>query len=127
MAVMADPRHDLGRRAEAAVAGWLAAAGWRIVATRTRGPGGGEVDLVAIDPDAVLVGVEIRARRSFRAGTGAETIDHAKVRRMHRSLVAAGRVDGATYRALRLDFVAVTPASGAPGRWCLRRTPGIEG
>ncbi|MGZ6300397.1 MAG: YraN family protein, partial [Candidatus Limnocylindria bacterium] len=41
---MPDPRHTLGERAEAAVAAWLAARGWTILARRWRCPEG-EIDL----------------------------------------------------------------------------------
>ncbi|MDQ3488558.1 MAG: YraN family protein, partial [Acidobacteriota bacterium] len=47
---MGDARHDLGIAADGAVAAWLGAAGWRILARRYRSAAGGEVDLIAVDP-----------------------------------------------------------------------------
>jgi putative endonuclease len=120
-----DPRHDLGRAAEAAVAAWLAGIGWRVIARRARSPEGGEVDLVALAPDATLVGVEIRARRTGRSGSGAESMDARKAGRMARTLVALAAADGTRHRGLRLDLVLVAPEPGAPGRWRLRRIPGV--
>jgi putative endonuclease len=121
---MADPRHDLGLTAEAAVAGWLTDAGWRIVERRARSATGGEVDIVAIDPERTLVAVEVRARRTRRAGEAALTVDQRRVMRLRRTLasIAADRRRG--HRALRIDLVTVEPA-GQPGRWRLVRVPGI--
>jgi len=121
---MGDPRHDLGLTAEAAVAGWLTDAGWRIVERRARSAMGGEVDIVAIDPHRTLVAVEVRARRTRRAGEAALTVDRRRVMRLRRTLasIAADRRRG--HRALRVDLVSVEPA-GQPGRWRLVRVPGI--
>ena len=52
---MGDPRHDLGIAAEGAVAAWLEGSGWRVLGRRVRASGGGEVDIVALDPERVLV------------------------------------------------------------------------
>ena len=121
---MGDPRHDLGLAAEAAVAAWLTDAGWRIVERRARSAMGGEVDIVAIDPQGTLVAVEVRARRTRRAGEAALTVDRRRVMRLRRTLasIAADRRRG--HRALRVDLVSVEPA-GQPGRWRLVRVPSI--
>ena len=121
---MGDPRHELGLAAEAAVAGWLADAGWRVVERRARSPSGGEVDIVAIDPERSLVAVEVRARRTRRAGEAALTVDRRRVTRLRRTLATIA-VDGRHgHRSLRVDLVTVEPA-GQPGRWRLVRVPGI--
>jgi putative endonuclease len=121
---MGDPRHDLGLAAEAAVATWLTDAGWRIVERRARSPTGGEVDIVAIDPERTLVAVEVRARRTRRAGEAALTVDQRRVMRLQRTLASIGNDRRRGHRALRVDLVAVEPA-GQPGRWRLVRVPGI--
>jgi putative endonuclease len=122
---MPDPRHRLGHAAEAAVASWLTASGWRVVGRGVRSPGGGEVDLVALDRADILVAIEVRARRSARAGTGAESVDARKAARMGRTLTALAAVAGIPHRGLRLDVVSVMPEPGAPERWRLRRIPGV--
>ena len=81
---MGDPRHDLGLAAEAAVVGWLTDAGWRVIERRARSPTGGEVDIVAIDPERTLVAVEVRARRTRRAGEAALSVDQRRVMRLRR-------------------------------------------
>ena len=121
---MANPHHALGMSAERAVAGWLTDAGWRIIAQRARSPGGGEVDLLAIDPRSTLVAVEVRARRTRRTGEAAMTVDPRRVARLRRTLVAHAAANGVPHRSLRVDLVAVEPAT-AVGRWRLVRLPGI--
>ena len=123
---MSDPRHMLGQAAEDAVAAWLDSHGWRVLGTRRRSAGGGEVDIVGIDPQAVLVAIEVRARRSARAGPAASSVDQARVRRIRRTLAAFAATTPVPHRGLRVDLVTVEPESGHPGRWRLSRIPGVE-
>lgn len=122
---MGDPRHDLGLAAEAAVAAWLEGSGWQVLARRQRWRGGGEVDLIALDPDRVLVAIEVRSRRTHRAGAGSEAIDGRRTARIGRTLVAFAANGGPAHRDLRVDLVTVTPTPGLVARWTLRRTPNI--
>ena len=122
---MGDPRHDLGIVAERAVAAWLEESGWRLLGRRVRAPGGGEVDIVALDPDGVLVGIEVRARRTARAGTGTESIDARRTARIGRTLVAFAAGARIGHRGLRIDLVSVMPEPGTDARWRLRRIPNI--
>ncbi|HEX2220922.1 MAG TPA: YraN family protein [Candidatus Limnocylindria bacterium] len=129
---MPDPRHRLGSAAEALVARWLGECGWQILARRWR-VAEGELDLVALAPDGVLVGIEVRARRSRRTGHPAETVGPRRVARLRTAL--------ARYRAARplpgvpsrIDLVTVEPAvsasAGEPDAevWRLSRLPGIDG
>jgi putative endonuclease len=121
---MGDPRHTLGFAAEEAVAAWLTAAGWRVLRRRARSTGGGEVDLVALDPSRTLVAVEVRARRTARTGSAAMSVDGRRVTRLGRTLAAVGATCGEPHRGLRIDLVSVEPAA-EPGRWRLTRMPGI--
>ena len=122
---MGDPRHVLGLAAEAAVADWLTGNGWRVIARRARSAGGGEVDLVALDPGRVLVAVEVRARRSPRAGSAATSVDRRRIARLGRTLAAIGATCGEPHRGLRVDLVTVEPAPDDGVRWRLTRLPGI--
>lgn len=121
---MGDPRHTLGLAAEEAVAAWLSAAGWRVILRRARSAGGGEVDLVALDPGRTLVAVEVRARRTARTGRAVMSIDRRRVARLGRTLAAVAATCGVGHGGLRIDLVSVEP-SGEPGRWRLTRMPGI--
>src|SRR5688500_13941130 len=122
---MGDPRHDLGLAAEEAVAAWLTGIGWKVVGRRIRSPSGGEVDLVALDPANVLVGVEIRARRTPRTGLGTESIDARRVARMGRTLAAFAAASETSHRGLRLDVVRVAPEPGGAERWRVSRVPDV--
>lgn len=123
---MTDPRHALGLRVETAVADWLGSAGWCVLARRVRATGGGEVDLVAIDRDGVLVAVEVRARRSARVGAAAATVDRRRIARLRRTLASIGRAMTTPYRGMRVDLVAAEPSPGGAGSWHLQRIPGID-
>ena len=122
---MGDPRHDLGVAAEGAVAAWLEEAGWRLVGRRVRSPGGGEVDVVALDPDGVLVAIEVRARQTARAGVGTESIDGRRTARIGRTLAFIAAGSRVSHRGLRIDLVSVMPEPGTNARWRLRRIPNI--
>lgn len=124
---MTDRRHDLGLAAEAATDRWLRAAGWTVLGRRQRTAtiGAGEIDLVAVDPAGVLVGIEVRARRSRRTGGAAVSVDERRVARLRRSLAAFALAAGVPHRGLRVDLVACEPVAGARGRWRLERLPGI--
>ena len=123
---MGDPRHTLGIVAEQAVGNWLAASGWRLLGRRVRAAGGGEVDIVALDPYGILVGVEVRARRTGRTGTGSESITVERVRRSGRTVAAFAASTAVSHRGLRIDLVTAMPEPGpSAGRWRLRRIPGV--
>ena len=122
---MGDPRHDLGIVAEQAVASWLEGAGWRMMARRQRSANGGEVDLIAVDTGAVLVAVEVRARRTERTGIGTEAIDRRRTARIGRTLAAFATSSSVDHRGLRIDLVIATPMPGTAMRWRLRRIPDI--
>ena len=122
---MPDPRHVLGRAAEDAVAQWLASCGWEIVARRRRLPAGGELDLVAVDPAAVLVGIEVKARRTSRTGSAASSVDGRRIDRLRTALAAVAHASGRSYRGLRLDVVTAEPHPGHAFRWRLTRLPGV--
>jgi putative endonuclease len=121
---MPDPRHALGRSAEEAVEHWLAASGWEVIARRCRPPGGGEIDLLAIDPGGVLVGVEVRARRTRRTGSAAASVDLRRIRRLRQSLARIAAGVGRHHLGLRVDLVTAEPLGGT-ARWRLERMPGI--
>jgi putative endonuclease len=120
---MSDAHHELGRRAEETVAAWLTGSGWRILDHRWRGSRG-ELDLVCLDPDGVLVGVEVKLRSAGRAGSGAESVDRRRVARLRVALAAYAARGTVAYRDVRLDLVTLAPAD--EGRWRVRRLPGID-
>lgn len=123
---MADPRHELGGAAERAALTWLESCGWRLLRRRYRSAAGGEIDLVMLDPKGVLVGIEVRARRSERTGSAVESVDRRHVRRMSRTLVAFA-AEAAPTRELRIDLVTAAPAANDQvGSWLLHRMPAVD-
>lgn len=121
---MGDPRHQRGLAAEQAVADWLAAHRWQVLARRYRSDAG-EIDLVALDPDGWLVGVEVRLRRSGRAGAAAETVNARHVRRVEASLATFARGTQLDHAGLRIDLVTVEPGTERE-TWRLTRIPAVD-
>jgi putative endonuclease len=122
---MSDPRHHLGQACENLAADWLSGHRWRVLARRQRSANGGEVDLIAIDPDGTLVAIEVRGRRTRRSGGPLETVDARRVGRLRRTLVGFARGSSISFAGLRVDLVSAEPVDGTDGRWRLRRMPGI--
>lgn len=119
---MANPRQALGERAEAAAAVWLVSRGWTVLARRWR-CAEGELDIVARDPDLVLVAVEVKLRRTGRAGLPLESIDRHRLRRLRSALGRFATVESQGAGGLRIDLVAVRADSG---RWRLTHHPSID-
>lgn len=111
---------------EAAVAAWLERCGWTLVAHRARSAAGGEVDLVALDRDAVLVAIEVRARRTARTGAAATTVDRRRIVRVRHTLASVAASMRTPHRGLRVDLVAAEPVPGPSRAWRLSRIPGID-
>ena len=121
---MPNPRHALGQRAEEAAASWLVARGWTIVARRWRSAEG-ELDLVARDLELVLVAVEVKLRRTGRAGTPAESIDRQRLRRLRSALARfVAEAHAPTPAGVRVDLVALRQADD--GGWRLSHHRGID-
>jgi Holliday junction resolvase-like predicted endonuclease len=106
------------------VAAWLEGHGWKILAERYRSTGG-EIDLLALDPDGWLVAVEVKLRRSGRTGLAGESVNSAAVRRRRAALVAYARSERIRHRGIRVDLVTVIP-DDAPRRWHLTRVAGVD-
>jgi Holliday junction resolvase-like predicted endonuclease len=122
---MTDPRHARGVAAERAVADWLTAHDWRIVASRQR-EAGGELDLVAVDPTEWLVAIEVRLRQTARTGDPLASVSVRHLQRVRSALIAYARRSAIPHRGLRVDLVAVVPGP-RPDSWRLTRTPAVDG
>lgn len=124
---MADPRHSLGRWAEDAAARWLTELGWRILARRWR-VAEGELDLVALDADGTLVGVEVRARTLLHTGSASESVDARRVRRLRRALARYALEVAPPHAGTRLDLVSLgRERTDAGPRWRATRLEAIDG
>lgn len=81
-----DGRRATGAGGEELAANYLTRRGWQVLARNWR-CATGEVDIIARDPDGVLVFCEVKTRRGRGFGAPLEAITYAKVRKL-RSLVA---------------------------------------
>lgn len=93
-----------GRAGEAAAAGLLETAGYRIVKRNLRLPGG-EIDLVCRDGDTVVF-VEVKYRSSRRFGSALSAVDARKRERLRRLAEDYVQIV-APNASIRFDVVAV--------------------
>jgi putative endonuclease len=107
-------RGRTGIAAEAVARRHLESAGWTILGANVV-VGRGELDLVALDPDApcTLVIVEVRGTRTGRFGAPEESLDRRKLASLRASAVGLVRsgwvreLGHATPPGVRLDVIAV--------------------
>ena len=97
---------DLGRRGERVARRYLRRQGWRIIVARSREILG-ELDLVAVD-QGTIVFIEVKTRRSFRAGSPAEAVDVRKQRRLARLALVYLKRHGLLGHPVRFDVVGLT-------------------
>jgi putative endonuclease len=99
-------RSEIGQRGEDAAAAFLQRLGMRIETRNWRSPAG-EIDIVAREGDE-LVFVEVKTRKSERAGTAEEAVSAAKQRRIVRLARAyLASVGGTPDTGVRFDVVAI--------------------
>jgi putative endonuclease len=109
-----DPRHELGRRAEALARDLLASTDLVVVARNWRCRHG-EIDLVATAPGLVVF-CEVKARRSSAYGTPAAAVTPRKQARLR--ALAAAWLAATTHppSRVRFDVVTVTWPRGQAAR-----------
>ncbi len=112
---MAD-KDELGRAGEERAARYFADRGYSVISRNWR-CSQGEIDLVAVDDDHVVI-VEVKTRSGERFGHPFEAIDARKRARLWRLAVAwiADHRDIVQRRRLRIDAVAVVGADPRIGR-----------
>lgn len=96
----------LGQRGERLAARFLRRQGYRIVARGSRSRLG-ELDLVAVDGRTVVF-VEVKTRRSHRAGTPAAAVGPRKQRQLTYLALAFLKRHGLLDNPARFDVVAIT-------------------
>ena len=103
----------LGDYGERLAERYLAAQGMTLLGRRWR-CAQGEIDIVALDGDCLVV-CEVKTRRSLIAGTPLDAVTPAKVARLRRLAAAWLHEDGGGYRDVRIDVVGVVvPSRGRP-------------
>jgi len=99
-------RRDTGVRGEELAATYLTARGWTLLARNWRCRSG-EIDIIARDPDGVLVVCELRPRRGLGYGDPLEAITYAKVKRLRGLAMEWVRSQEFRVGPVRLDAVGV--------------------
>ncbi|MFC8408953.1 YraN family protein [Arthrobacter sp. NPDC057259] len=95
----------LGRRGEDLAAGFLEDQGIRVVDRNWR-CSAGEIDIVALDGDALVI-AEVKTRRSLAFGHPFEAVGAEKLARLHRLGSAWCREHGLRMPLRRVDVIAV--------------------
>lgn len=98
-------RSEVARRGEDAAAAFLERVGMQVQDRNWRSPAG-EIDVVARDGDT-LVFVEVKTRRSERAGTAEDAVSPTKQRRVVRVAKAYLAAHPASPESVRFDVVAI--------------------
>lgn len=93
----------MGREGEARAATYLRARGYRVLERNARA-GGVEIDLVATRGHRIVF-VEVKTRRSRRAGAAHEAVDTRKQARLRRGAAAWLRGRGRRTHAVRFDVI----------------------
>lgn len=99
------PSDSLGNRGEVAAAHFLERLGYRIIERQMRNHFG-ELDLVAINEDVVVV-VEVKTRTTLLAGHPTEAVTATKQRKITRCALAYLKRRGWLERRIRFDVIAV--------------------
>src|SRR5690606_1012135 len=101
-------KDEVGRYGEDVAARALREAGWELLARNWR-CAEGEIDIVAIDGDCLVV-VEVKTRRSHSFGLPQEAVTHAKLARLRRLTAAWLAGQARHFQNVRIDVLAVTVA-----------------
>jgi len=103
----------LGEFGEGLAADHLIADGMTVIDRRWRCPLG-ELDLVAVDVDCLVV-CEVKTRRSTATGAPVEAVTRAKLVRLRRLAAAWLEAHGTLYPEIRIDVIGVLVPRGGSG------------
>lgn len=100
-------KRDIGNKGEDIAVKVLKKKGYRIIERNFNAPGMGEVDIVAKEKE-YLVFVEVRLRKNILHGSGAETVDIFKQKRLIKAALMYMKVNNLNYVPVRFDVVSIT-------------------
>ena len=100
-------RNELGRRGEDAAVAYLERAGMTVVERNWRCTAG-EVDIVALEGETLVI-VEVKTRRSERAGSPEDAVSPTKQKRLARIARHYIAHAGLDCPDVRFDVVAIRP------------------
>jgi len=109
---------ELGRLGEDYACQWLLQRNWKILARNWRSRFG-ELDIIALDPESILVFVEVKTRRTGRFGSPEQAVGPRKQTHLRRAavqwLISHDRDPSARHRGTRFDVISLSVKSD-PGR-----------
>lgn len=109
---------ELGRLGEDYACQWLRQRNWKILARNWRSRFG-ELDIIALDPEATLVFVEVKTRRTGRFGSPEQAVGPRKQDHLRRTavqwLISHDRDPSARHHVTRFDVISLSVKSD-PGR-----------
>jgi putative endonuclease len=104
-------KDEVGRYGEDVAARVLVDLGWTVLDRNWRCEVG-EIDIVAVDGDEVVI-VEVKTRRSLAFGTPAEAVTWSKGARLRRLAAAWLQTQERRFSGVRIDVIGVeVPRSG---------------
>lgn len=103
-------KREIGDRGEETAVKKLKRMGYKIV-ERNFSARYGEIDIIALDGEYIVF-VEVRVRNNPSFGSGAETVDLNKQRRIIKTAMHYLRINGALDCPVRFDVVSVTDSLG---------------
>ena len=105
---------ELGRLGEDYACQWLRQRNWKILARNWRSRFG-ELDIIALDPEAILVFVEVKTRRTGRFGSPEQAVGPRKQTHLRRAavqwLISHDRDPNARHRGTRFDVISLSVKS----------------
>lgn len=102
---MTEKRKRLGERGEEAAAAYLERCGMTVVERNWRAKAG-EVDIVALDGDTVVL-VEVKTRKTVSKGTPEDAVTLAKQRTYRKLAEAYTQHAGLAERIIRFDVISI--------------------
>ena len=100
-------KREIGNKGEDIAVKILKKKGYRIIERDFNVPGMGELDIVAKKKE-YLVFVEVRLRKNTLHGSGAETIDIFKQKKLIKAALMYMKVNKLDYAPARFDVVSIT-------------------
>ncbi|WP_445343214.1 YraN family protein [Bifidobacterium sp. ESL0819] len=105
---------ELGRLGEDYACQWLRQRNWKILARNWRSRFG-ELDIIALDPESILVFVEVKTRRTGRFGSPEQAVGPRKQTHLRRAavqwLISHDRDPSARHRGTRFDVISLSVKS----------------
>lgn len=100
-------KRDIGNKGEDIAVKILKKKGYRIIERNFNAAGMGELDIVAKKKE-YLVFVEVRLRKNTLHGSGAETVDIFKQKRLIKAALMYMKINKLDYAPARFDVVSIT-------------------